>query len=216
MTTAKNAASEQHTSLTQLLAAVEVAHKLEDASPGRRGTRHTTSLVAHDHVLAQSRSKHQRKTVSFSDKPRRESLWSRASTLPGAGFRLTNRSDDAATSETENVTASSSSSPPRASARSVHRDATVAAIALPSVSLPFLHSNTAAGRGTYPARTAGGHSHSASPTPATPEGCKASPSRHDWESPSSPYLSSQDDLFCGSIQDRSIEDLASMVAWLDE
>ena len=58
MTPTKNAArDESHTSRIQLLKAVEVAHEIEEASPGRRGTRHGTSdlqrLVAHDQVLVQ-------------------------------------------------------------------------------------------------------------------------------------------------------------------
>ena len=104
MMRAKNAAhDEQDTSLIRLLKAVQVAHKIEEASPGRRGTRHGTSdsqrLMAHDHVLTQSRFKHrgfsEQRTVSCLDKATnvssRKSLWSRASTLPGVGFRLTNR-----------------------------------------------------------------------------------------------------------------------------
>jgi hypothetical protein len=60
MTPAKNTAyDEPHTSLIQLLKAVEAAHEIEAAATGRRGTRHGTSdsqrLVAHDHVLVQGR-----------------------------------------------------------------------------------------------------------------------------------------------------------------
>ena len=180
---AKSAAShEQRTSLDQLLKAVEVAHEIEEVSPGRHGNRHEASdsqrLVAHDHVLAQSRFKRRgvskQKTASRSDEARdvssRESLWSRTSTLPGVGFHSTSRCDDAATFENQNVSL--------IPARTVRRNAPVA-IELPSVSLPFLHS----------ARRAS----------ATPEDCRESPCR--------------DDLFRG--HNRSIEDLADMVAWLD-
>ena len=164
MMPAKNAAhDEQHTSLIRLLKAVQVAHKIEEA-PGRRGSRHGTSdsqhLVVNDHALAQSRFKlrgfFEQRTVSCCDKDRndasRESLWSRASTLPGVGFRLTNRWHEAATIENGKVAL--------VSARSVHRAATVA-IELPSVSLPFLHS---ARRDASP----------------TPEDCSESPRRDDW------------------------------------
>ncbi|KAJ1466854.1 hypothetical protein T484DRAFT_1922003 [Baffinella frigidus] len=49
------AKNEPHTSLFQLLKAVEVANEIEEAAPARRDSQ---PLVAHDHVLVQCREAH--------------------------------------------------------------------------------------------------------------------------------------------------------------
>jgi hypothetical protein len=220
MTPAKNTAGdEKHTSLIQLLKAVEVAHEIEAAAT-RHGTSDSQRLVAHDHVLVQCRRKHRgfsdvlnmhissdlpkgepgnfdESATSCLDKAKsvslRESLWSRASTLPGVGFRRASRCDDAATIEVRcaslPVLGATHRSPSptidltresRAPIGSTHHDAPVT-IELPRVSLPFLHS---AHRDASP----------------TPEAC--------WEAPCG------DDLFRG--RDRRLEDVVAIVAWLDE